>query len=67
MKLIAKKDFSIDSNFYAVGDEVYCKDFNKIVKLNEKGFIKPLSTKELFKIKKELETPKKINLSKEEE
>lgn len=65
MKIIASKDFTLDGEFYFVGDEVKIKDFDKIVKLNEKGFINPLTLKELVQIKKELNAPKKYN--KEEE
>lgn len=65
MKIIASKDFTLDREFYFVGDEVKIKDFDKIVKLNEKGFINPLTLKELVQIKKELNAPKKYN--KEEE
>ena len=65
MKIIASKDFTLDREFYFVGDEVKIKDFDRIVKLNEKGFINPLTLKELVQIKKELNAPKKYN--KEEE
>ena len=65
MKIIASKDFTLDREFYFAGDEVKIKDFDKIVKLNEKGFINPLTLKELVQIKKELNAPKKYN--KEEE
>lgn len=58
MKLVAKKDFVLKNDYYTKGEEVKCNDFNTIIKLNEKGFIEPLDTKDLFKIKKELETPK---------
>ena len=59
MKIIARKDFTLDREFYFAGDEVKIKDFDKIVKLNEKGFINPLTLKELVQIKKELNAPKK--------
>lgn len=65
MKLIANKDFTIDNEFYFAGDEVKIKEFDKIVRLNEKGFINPLTLKELVQIKQEMEAPKKIK--KEEE
>lgn len=66
MKLIAQKDFTIDNEFYFVNDEVKIKDYKTIVRLNEKGFIKPLTLKELVQIKKELETPKIIKKEEEE-
>lgn len=66
MKLIAQKDFTIDNEFYFANDEVKIKDYKTIVRLNEKGFIKPLTLKELVQIKKELETPKIIKKEEEE-
>lgn len=65
MKIIASQDFTLGGEFYFAGDEVKIKDFDKIVKLNEKGFINPLTLKELVQIKQDLEAPKKIK--KEEE
>ena len=65
-KLIAKKDFTIDSCIYIVGDEVNVKDISIIKKLNEKGFIEPLNFKELVIIERELKNPVK-NYKKEEE
>jgi hypothetical protein len=46
----AKKDFSINGKFYFVGDEVVEK-YEDVIKLNEKGFIEPLTTKQLYEIK----------------
>lgn len=66
MKLIAQKDFTICEDYYFENDEVKINDFDTIVNLNEKGFIKPLTLKELVQIKKELETPKKIKKEEEE-
>lgn len=62
----AKIDFTLNGKYYAKGDEVKCNDFAKIVSLNEKGFIYPLDTKDLFKIKEEINNPQKINEKKEE-
>lgn len=59
MKLIAKKDFVINDTPYIEGDEVIVKDFAAVKKLNEKGFIGPLTYKELVLIKRELENKKK--------
>lgn len=61
-KIIVKKDFTIGDEYFAIGDEVdlsEVKDYQTIVKLNEKGFIEPLTRKELKEIKKGLENPKK--------
>lgn len=62
----AKIDFIIKDNYYSAGETVEIKDYSKIIDLNEKGFIEPLTTKDLVEIKKELENPKKINLKEEE-
>lgn len=53
-KIIAKKDFTINGNYYFIGDEVDYKKIDKptLVKLNEKGFIEPLSIKEILEITK---------------
>ena len=53
-KIIAKIDFSINNKFYIVGDEIDLKDIKAIKKLNEKGFIEPLSYKDLVIIEREL-------------
>ena len=58
-KVIAKIDFSANGVFYIKGDEITGLDYNQIVKLNEEGFIEPLSYRDLVLIKRELEKPKK--------
>ena len=65
IKIIAKKDFTRNGEYVFVGDEIKTNDINEIVRLNEKGFIEPLTLKEIIEFKKELENPKKIK--KEEE
>lgn len=65
-KLIAKKDFTIDGEFFIKDEPVEIKDIETIKKLNEKGFIYPLNLKELVIIEKELKNPVK-NYKKEEE
>ena len=67
MKLIAKKDFTMNGEYFYDGKEVVTKDYSLIVRLNEKGFIYPITRKELTEIKEELENPKKIKVKKEEE
>lgn len=62
----AKTSFNLDGVYYDAGDEVICNDISKIVKMNEKGFIEPLSAKDLQNIKNEISKPKKI-VKKEEE
>ena len=58
MKIIAKIDFSTDRGDYIKGDEIKGLTYNQIVKLNEKGFIEPLSFKDLVLIKRELDKKK---------
>lgn len=68
MKLTIQRDFVLNGVYYFENDEI---DPNKIgtikdiSRLNENGFIKPLSLKELLQLEKELKQPNKIN--KEEE
>ena len=59
-KLIAKVNFSANGIDYIVGDEIKLDNYNSIVKLNEKGFIEPLTYKDLVLIRRELEE-KKLN------
>lgn len=65
IKIIAKKDFTIKGEHIFANDEVEINSVEELVKLNEKGFIEPLTLKEIIEFKKELENPKKIK--KEEE
>lgn len=58
MKLIAQKDFTLQGKFYLKDKEVKINDFTTIVKLNEQGFIKPLTIQELIEIKEEMNRPK---------
>lgn len=59
-KIIAKKDFILNDKNYIVGDEVELKDINAIKKLNEKGFIEPLTYKDLVLIERELNNKNKF-------
>lgn len=65
IKIIAKKDFTRNGEPIFANDEVEVNSVEELVKLNEKGFIEPLTLKEIIQFKKELENPKKIK--KEEE
>ena len=47
MKPIAKKDCNINGTFYAAGDEIKVETIAQLNKLNELGFIKTLSQKEI--------------------
>ena len=65
IKIIAKKDFTRNGEPIFVGDDVKVNSVEELVKLNEKGFIEPLTLKDIVQFKKELENPEKIK--KEEE
>ena len=56
--IIAKKDFSFDGEIYIEGDEIEIKDIGKIKELNEKGFIQPLTLKEIVILERELKKNK---------
>lgn len=55
MKIIASKDFTSNIGDFVKGDEIPNLTYEQIVKLNEQGFIEPLSYKDLVLIKRELE------------
>lgn len=56
----AKQDFSVNGVFYFSGDIIEDKlPLDIVVKLNEKGYIEPLSIKDLTQYGKELNKPKK--------
>ena len=61
-KLIAKKDFTINGDFFIKDEPVEIKDIETIKKLNEKGFIYPLNLKEIVFLEREL----KNNIKEEE-
>ena len=68
MKLIIQRDFVLNGVYYFENDEIEPNKIGTIqdiARLNENGFIKPLSLKELIKLESEMKQPKKIN--KEEE
>lgn len=67
-KIIARIDFTSNIGNYIAGDEITNLTYEQIIKLNEKGFIEPLTYKDLVLIKRELENPKKeFKYKKEEE
>ena len=57
-KLIAVKDFELNGINYIKGDELDIKDINSIKKLNENGFIEPLTYRDLVLIERELKKKK---------
>ena len=60
IKVIAKIDFSTNLGDYVKGEEIKGLTFSQIVKLNENGFIEPLSHKDLVLIKRELEKKEEL-------
>ena len=60
----ASKDFVLDGKYYIKGDEIKTKNINAIRKLNEDGFIEPLSYRDLVLLERELNKPKKEEASK---
>jgi hypothetical protein len=68
MKLVIQRDFVLNGEYYFKNDEIEpdkIGTIKDIARLNENGFIKPLSLKEMIKLEQELKQTKKIN--KEEE
>lgn len=68
MKLAIQRDFVLNGVYYFKNDEIEPEEIGTIkdiTRLNENGFIKPLSLKELIKLESEMKQPKNIN--KEEE
>lgn len=66
MKIIASKDFTSNLGEFIKGDEIKNLTYEQITKLNEQGFIEPLTYKDLVLIKRELEQSKEENKVKEE-
>ena len=68
MKLVVQRDFILNGEYYFENDEIEPNKIGTIQdisRLNENGFIMPLSLKELVKLEQELKQNRKIN--KEEE
>ena len=47
MKPIAKIDCQIDGIYYSKGDEIKLNNKEQLILLNEKGFIEPLTPKDI--------------------
>ena len=54
-KIIAKINFTTNIGNFVKGDEIQNLTYRQIVKLNELGFIEPLTYEDLVIIKRELE------------
>ena len=60
-KIIASRDFEAGGKYFIKGDEIHTRNYDAIVKLNERGFIEPLDYKDLVLIKRELEKKEENN------
>lgn len=60
-KVVAKKDFSFNGVDYLKDENVKVKNIDEVIKLNTLGFIKPLSTKDLVLVERELKKENKKN------
>lgn len=47
MKIVAKLDININGIFYEKGDEIEVISKEQLIKLNEKGYIEPLTPKQI--------------------
>lgn len=59
MKIIAQQNFNLNGVFYEKGDEVAGLNKEQVAKLNERGFIEPLTPKQIQEFGKET---KKFNM-----
>ena len=55
-----KKDFSLNGKYYFEGDNITKISYEDLVKINEKGFIEPLTLKELLQYKNKKEIKEEI-------
>ena len=55
----ARKNFTLNGIAYEKGDDIIVKDKAELVSLNEKGFIEPLTLKEIQNFGKESKEYKK--------
>ena len=60
IKVIARMDFIFNGTGYIAGDEVEVDDIVKIAKLNELGYIEPLSYKDLVLLERQLKKEKEM-------
>ena len=59
-KIIAKKDFATNIGNFVAGEEIKNLNYEQVVKLNELGFIEPLTFKDLVEIEKESKQKKEV-------
>ena len=65
MKIIAKIDCIINDEYYEKGSEIPVSKFEDALKLNEQGFIEPLTYKDLVLIERELQNSKENKMKEE--
>lgn len=53
MKIIAKLDINVNGIFYEKGDEIEVNSKEQLISLNEKGYIEPLTPKQIQNWSKE--------------
>lgn len=61
MKIIAARDFSLKNKIYKKGKEVKITSKKELIKLNEMGFINPLTLKEINELFEEKNKMKEGN------
>ena len=54
MKIIAQINFIFNGKRYIVGEEVKVENIEQVLKLNELGYIKPLTYEEIVLLEREL-------------
>ena len=59
MKPIAKKDCKINNVYYDKGDEIKVDNKGQLLKLIEKGFIEPMSMKDIQNFDKKIKEEKR--------
>ena len=65
--IIAKKDFRLNGKYYYKDSEIKIKNYADLVKLNQNGFIIPLSSEDMKEIKEELKNKRSVTLKKKKE
>lgn len=67
MKLIASKSFNLNGVFYEAGNEVTVANKDELIRLNEKGFIEPLTPKQIQEFENEPKYTRTTKIKNEEE
>lgn len=67
MHIIVKKPIDINGIIYDIGDEITNISKQALIKLNEKGYIEPLTIKDIQNFGKEEKKPKFMDKKNEKE